>query len=76
MDRPPGPPGAVPRASTSDEKILWTATNVGTRTVGLQHTLAVGSATWADQGRPWAFFETEDVRYDVDVREYLRARGI
>jgi len=26
-------------------------------------------------GRPWAAFNVEDVVYDVDVQEYIRARG-
>ena len=28
---------------------------------------AVGSATWLDQGRPWAIFALEDAVYNVDV---------
>ena len=27
-------------------------------------------------GRPWALFETEDLRFNVDVTEYIRARGL
>ncbi len=33
------------------------------------------SLTWLDQGAPWAVFEVEDVAYNVDVAEYIRARG-
>jgi hypothetical protein len=36
----------------------------------------VGTATWADQGEPWARFVTEDIRTDVNVAEYIRGRGI
>ena len=35
----------------------------------------VGSATWLDQGRPWAVFTLEDVVYNVDVSTYIRQRG-
>ena len=33
------------------------------------------AATWADQSKPWAVFTLEDVVYNVDVAEYIRARG-
>jgi hypothetical protein len=36
---------------------------------------AVGSATWLDQGKPWAFFTLEDVVYNVDIQEYIRQKG-
>jgi hypothetical protein len=36
---------------------------------------AVGSATWLDQGRPWAVFRLEDVVYNVDVSQYIRQKG-
>jgi hypothetical protein len=31
--------------------------------------------TWSDEGSPWARLTTEDVVYNADVEEYLRARG-
>lgn len=34
-----------------------------------------GALTWMDDGRPWAIFTVEDVVYNVDVQEYLRAKG-
>jgi hypothetical protein len=37
---------------------------------------AVGAATWEDEGTPWAVFTVEDVVYNVDVKEYVRAKGI
>ncbi|HLE15736.1 MAG TPA: hypothetical protein VI776_13395 [Anaerolineales bacterium] len=36
---------------------------------------ASGSATWLDQGRPWAVFTVEDIVYNVDVSEYIQQRG-
>ena len=36
---------------------------------------AVGSATWLDQGKPWAVFTPEAVKYNVDVSQYILARG-
>ncbi|NLX11782.1 MAG: hypothetical protein GXY36_19215 [Chloroflexi bacterium] len=35
-----------------------------------------GLVTWADEGTPWATFTLEDVAYNVDVSEYVRARGL
>lgn len=59
-----------------EHKVLWTTAGVGERTIGQAGAQAVGSATWQDQGKPWAYFETEDIRYNVDVSEYLRQRGL
>jgi hypothetical protein len=35
----------------------------------------VASITWFDDGTPWAIFNTEEVVYNVDVVEYIQARG-
>lgn len=35
----------------------------------------VGAVTWMDDGKPWAIFTVEDVVYNVDVQEYIRAKG-
>jgi len=64
------------RDSKSDEKILWIAAHKGEETIGPADVPAVGSATWLDQGKPWAYFTAEDIRVNVDVIEYVRARGI
>jgi len=64
------------RDSESERKILWIAASEGERRIGAAHSRAVGTATWLDQGRPWASFEAEDVRYNVDVRDHLRQRGL
>jgi len=57
-------------------KILWITRNEEGPTMPGSTTLnAVGSATWLDQGRPWATFTVEDAVYNVDVGEYIRQRG-
>ena len=33
------------------------------------------AVTWSDEGSPWAVFRTEEVIYNADVQEYVRARG-
>ena len=64
------------RSSKDPEKLLWIAAVEADPRVGPYRLPAVGTATWADQGEPWARFVTEDIRTDVDVAAYLRARGI
>ncbi len=57
------------------KKILWIAGNEEGPTLPGSKLSAVGSATWLDQGRPWAVFTIEDTVYNVDVGEYIRQRG-
>ena len=64
------------REATSKDKVLWTAFGVGEETIGMADVQAVGAAEWFDQDGPWAYFEAEDMRYNVDIREYIRARGL
>jgi len=57
------------------KKILWiTTTEPGSFIEGTKIS-SVGSATWLDQGKPWATFTLEEVNYNVDVSEYIRQRG-
>jgi hypothetical protein len=58
------------RDSESETKILWIAAGEGEKTIGAAGAQAGGTATWADKGAPWAHFEAEDIRYNVDVDEY------
>ena len=37
---------------------------------------SVGAAIWQDQGRPWAIFTVEHVAYNVEISDYIRARGL
>ena len=62
-------------AGESKTKILWITRNEPGKTLAGMKTSAVGSATWLDQGSPWAFFTLEEVEYNVDVSGYIRARG-
>ena len=34
-----------------------------------------GSVMWLDQGKPWAYFNLEELIYNVDVSTYIRQRG-
>ncbi len=59
------------------QKILWiTETlDVGFAQAGGAMIPSVGSATWLDQGKPWAIFTVEDIVYNVDVSDYIQQRG-
>lgn len=56
-------------------KILWITRNEPGHFIAGTRIGAVGSATWLDQGQPWAIFTLEKVTYNMDVHEYIRARG-
>jgi hypothetical protein len=38
-------------------------------------TNTVGSAIWMDNGTPWAIFHVEEIRFNEDVQQYVRATG-
>ncbi|HEY9151822.1 MAG TPA: DUF6544 family protein [Anaerolineales bacterium] len=57
------------------KKILWITQNVGDQKIEGTNISAVGSATWFDQGKPWAVFTLEEVEYNVDVSQYIRQKG-
>lgn len=56
-------------------KILWITRNETVDAKREGTVLARGSATWLDQGGPWAYFELETAAYNVDIEAYIRARG-
>jgi hypothetical protein len=57
------------------KKILWITRSVAGKNIEETKLSAVGSATWLDQGIPWAVFTLEEVKYNVDVSEYIRQKG-
>lgn len=56
-------------------KILWIASNEAHQQVEGMTISSVGSATWLDQGKPWATFKMEELFYNVDVSTYIRQKG-
>lgn len=63
-------------ASSSTSKTLWMTHALEWAQLGGRLTNTVGSATWMDDGKPWATFTLEDARFNVDVTDYVRARGL
>jgi len=59
----------------STAKVLWLNESREWGTLGGQPVLKVGAAIWMDDGKPWAIFTVEDIVYNVDVGETIRAKG-
>lgn len=57
------------------KQILWITRNLPGKKIEGTQLDAVGSATWMDQGQPWATFTLEEVNYNVDVSQYIRQKG-
>jgi uncharacterized protein DUF6544 len=57
------------------KKILWITRNIEGKKIEGTQLDTVGSATWLDQGKPWATFTLEEVNYNVDVSKYIRQKG-
>ena len=62
-------------AGVQAKKILWITHNLDGKYIEGTKLSAIGSATWMDQGKPWAVFTLEDVVYNVDVSQYIRRKG-
>jgi hypothetical protein len=64
------------KSSASTEQTLWMTNALKYEMHGGVLTNTVGSATWMDDGKPWATFTLEDARFNVDVAAYVRAKGL
>ncbi len=62
--------------AASQTKTLWVNQALEWGSLNGNMTLTVGAVTWFDEGTPWAVFSAEEVVYNVDVRQYVRARGL
>ena len=56
-------------------KILWILLNEPGKMIEGTHLSEVSSVTWSDEGTPWAVYTLEEVKYNVNVSDYIRARG-
>ena len=57
------------------KKLLWITRNIQGKKIEGTQLDASGSATWLDQGKPWATFALEEVDYNVDVSKYIHQKG-
>jgi hypothetical protein len=63
------------REATDEAKILWRNEPLGWQSFHGIQIPSPAAATWLDEGTPWLVVTIEDVAYNVDVSEYIRARG-
>ena len=59
----------------STAKTLWILESVVWDRVGGYFVPRTASATWFDEGTPWAIFEVEEIIYNANVDAYIRAKG-
>lgn len=57
------------------KKILWITTTEEGPKIEDTNISSVGSATWLDQGRPWATFHIEEAHFNADVSETIHQKG-
>jgi hypothetical protein len=63
------------QSQANDEKVLWLNKAETWEKLNGQTTNTVGSAIWMNNGTPWAIFHVEDIKFNVDVDDYIRADG-
>ena len=56
-------------------KILWIVRGETKQPEAGSKIDSTGSVMWLDQGKPWAYFNLEELIYNVDVSTYIRQRG-
>lgn len=61
--------------SKSTDKVLWLNHNVGWEMRDGKPFPNQGAVIWMDDGKPWATFTVEDIVFNNDLREYIRAKG-
>lgn len=59
----------------SKEKTLWINEADGWKTFDDDIYIPDGAITWFDQGTPWAIFSVGEVVYNVEIDEYIKAKG-
>jgi hypothetical protein len=63
------------KEAADEAKTLWINETLEWGDVNGQTTLTIGALTWLDEGTPWAVFTVEEVIYNADVSDYVRATG-
>jgi hypothetical protein len=64
------------KSADSESKTLWLNEVLEWGKLDGKFILLTGSATWIDEGSPWAVFRVEEVIYNVDVEDYLCHKGL
>jgi hypothetical protein len=64
------------REATDVEKIPWLLEPLRWEIFHGMMIPSLATATWLDEGTPWLVWTVEDLAYNVDVSDYIRARGL
>ena len=62
------------KGAASKAKTLWLNEVLEWGHLAGNTAATVATVTWFDDGTPWAVFTVEEVVYNVDVQEYVRAK--
>jgi hypothetical protein len=63
------------KGNEDQAKTLWIPKILEWDVVNGNPTMSKTSITWFDEGTPWVVFNVEEIVLNVDVGEYIRARG-
>lgn len=63
------------KEATSTEKILWQLDILAWQEYHGRLIPSRSTVTWVDEGSPWLVIELDDIIYNADVNEYIRAEG-
>ena len=63
------------KGTDSEDKMLWINEALQWGDVNGNRTPKVSAATWFDEGSPWAVFTVEEIVINVNVEDYIRAKG-
>lgn len=63
------------REATDEAKIPWLLEALEWENFHGVMIPSLSSVTWQDEGTPWLIIELEEVVFNVDIEEYIRARG-
>lgn len=63
------------KGEEASAKTLWLNEVVDWDTIDGMPIFTTGAVTWLDDGTPWAIFTVEDVVFNADITDYVRADG-
>jgi hypothetical protein len=63
------------KEASDADKVLWINEVLGWETFHGIQVPVPATVTWLDEGTPWSTWIHDDVVYNVEVSEYIRARG-
>jgi protein involved in temperature-dependent protein secretion len=62
--------------TNSTSKVLWMNQSLDWSLRDGKPFSSSGAAIWMDDGKPWAVFHVEDIIFNADVGDYIRAKNL